>query len=306
MGLSMPPRTDEDLFDADFIRRLERLRLQVRRTFSGVMRAERRSRRMGSSLEFADHRNYSPGDDPRRVDWSVFGRIERLMVKLYEEEEDLDVAILVDASRSMRWKSSSGEEGKFRLARELAAALGYLALHSMDRVGLWFFDGDLRGESGFFRGHARIHEILRFLRKAPDPVAPTSLAESLGRFGRRQKRRGLAIVISDCLDPEGYERGLAAVTGRHFDMHLLHILAADECAPALRGDLLLQDCETGGELAVTVSPAMLAAYREEVDGFLTGIRTWCARRGAGYSRLSAADAFEDVVLRMLRRDGLAK
>lgn len=299
------PRDDE-LFDGEFLSRLERVRLQTRKVFAGTRKAERRSRRTGSSLEFADYRNYVAGDDPRRIDWSIYGRTDRLMMKLYEEEEDLDVAILVDASASMHWQGPNSPGSKFMLARRLAAALAHLALHGLDRVALWFFDESLGTESGHFRGRPAFHDVLRFLRNPPAAGPGTNLAESLGRFGRSQRRRGLAIVISDGLDPAGYERGLAAVTGRHFAMHLLHVMDPAECEPVEKGDLLLSDCESAAQLTVTAGPGLLKAYREEVVRFREGVKTWCASHGAGYSFIRADAAFDDVVLRLFRKDGLVR
>lgn len=301
------PTAAPEIFDSAFLSRLERLRLQVRRVFAGNLRAERRSRRTGSSLEFADYRDYTPGDDPRRIDWNIYGRVERLMMKLTEEEEDLRVAILVDCSASMHWQPpGSNRPSKFDLSRRLAAALGYLALHNMDHVEMWFFDSTLRGESGIFRGRPAFHQILRFLRNAPSPSSGTSLEESLARFGKRQRRRGLAIVASDCLDPAGYERGLTALAGRHFDLHLLHVMDPAECEPSERGDLLLRDCERGGELAVTAGPGLLRAYQEEVQRFRDGIRAWCSRHQSGHSFIRTDANFDDVVLRMFRREGLVQ
>jgi len=301
------PTTDGPLLDGEFLARLERLRLQMRRVFSGTLKAERRSRKTGSSLEFADYRNYVSGDDPRRIDWSIYGRIERLMMKLYEEEEDLDVAILLDTSGSMHWRPPAGKRpSKFALGRQLAAALAYLGLHSLDRVALWFFDSSLRTHSGQFRCTASFHRAARFLENPPIESAGTDLAESLARFGRSQRRRGLAIVISDGLDPAGCERGLGAIAGRGFALHFLHVMDPLECEPAEHGDLLLRDCEGAGELSVTAGPALLRAYREEIRRFREDLKTWCGRHDAGYSFISTETAFDEAVLRLLRRDGLVQ
>lgn len=287
-----------------FLARLERLRLHVRKTLAGHLRAERRSRRTGSSLEFADYRNYASGDDPRRIDWSIFGRLDRLMTKLYEEEEDLEVTILLDASGSMRWSAlGEGTATKWRLARQIAAALAYLGLHSLDRVGLGYFDSTLQSESGLFRGRRAFSSVVQFLQKPPI-LGTTDLAESLSRFARKTRRRGLAIVMSDCLDPTGYERGLSAITNRHFALHLIHLLHPQECAPSAEGDLLLRDCETATELPVTGSPALRVAYEREVRQFCEGLKTWCARRGAGYSFLTTDVSFEDAIWKVLRQDRL--
>jgi uncharacterized protein (DUF58 family) len=303
----MTATEEADLFTGDFLARLERVRLQLRRIFSGARRAERRSRRTGSSLEFADHRNYTPGDDPRRIDWSIYGRLERLMVKLYEEEDDLDVAILIDTSASMHWQApGAAHPTKFTLARQLAAALAYLALHNLDRVRVGYFDSTLRTESAPFRGKPAFHDVLRFLQTVPASPGRTDLAASLGRFGRAQNRRGLILILSDGLDPTGFERGLAAVTGRHFAVHFLHVLDPAECDPKDRGDLHLRDCEDSAEMAVTASPALLTAYRAEVQKFCDGAKSWCARHEAGYSFILSDAAFDDVVLRMFRQDGLVR
>ena len=300
------PNGDANLFDDNFLVRLEHVRLQMRKRFAGTLRAERRSRRTGSSLEFADFRNYVPGDDPRRIDWSIYGRIERLMMKLYEEEEELDVAILIDCSASMHWRASGAPHAaKFVLARHLAAALAYFALHGLDHVALWFFDSALRAESGRYRGIPAFHDVLRFLRANPRGDG-TDLSSSLERFGRGRRRRGLAIVLSDCLDPSGYERGLSALVGRHFAVHLVHVMDPAECDPEQSGDLLLRDCESAQELAVTASPGLQRIYREEVERFRGGVRSWCARHNAGYSFVVANASFDDIILRVFRRDGLVR
>jgi uncharacterized protein (DUF58 family) len=300
------PRGDANLFDGDFLARLEHVRLQMRRRFAGTLRAERRSRRTGSSLEFADFRNYVPGDDPRRIDWSIYGRIERLMMKLYEEEEDLDVGILIDCSASMHWRPPGAlHSTKFALARQLAAALAYFALHGLDHVALWFFDSTLRAESGHYRGRPAFHDVLRFLRASPGGGG-TDLSASLARFGRSRRRRGLAIVLSDCLDGSGYERGLSALVGRHFAVHLVHVMDPVECDPAESGDLMLSDCESAEEMTVTASPGLRRIYREEVERFRNSVRSWCARHNAGYSFIIADADFDDVILRTFRRDGLVR
>jgi uncharacterized protein (DUF58 family) len=303
--VGMPP-DEANIFDDDFLVRLEHVRLQMSKRFAGTLRAERRSRRMGSSLEFADYRNYVPGDDPRRIDWNIYGRIERLMMKLYEEEEELDVGVLIDCSASMHWRGSDASHSpKFLLARQLAAALAYFALHGLDHVALWFFDSTLRAESGHYRGIPAFHDVLRFLRADPSG-RETDLSSSLERFGRGRRRRGLAIVLSDCLDPSGYERGLSALVGRHFAVHLVHLMDPGECDPSHSGDLLLRDCESAQELAVTASPTLRRLYREEVDRFRGGLKSWCARHNAGYSFVSADAAFDEIILRDFRRDGLVR
>jgi len=303
----MPAAGPTEFFDAQTLARLERLRLQVRRRMAGTLRAERRSRRTGSSLEFADYRNYARGDDPRRIDWNIYGRVDRLMVKLYEEEEDLDVAILVDRSASMHWNPpAAGLRSKFAFARQTAAALAYIALRGLDRVGLWFFDSSLQSASGVFRGRAAFRDVLSFLESNAEGPGSTDLAESLGAFARRQKRRGLAIVLTDGLDRAGYQRGLGALTGRHFAVHLGHIMDPRECEPSELGDLELCEVEGGAEMQVTAGEGLLRAYRREVEQFRAEVKAWCARQHAGYSFLSNAEPFEDAVLKVLKQDRLVR
>lgn len=290
----------------EYLRRLERLQLRVRRVLSGSQRAERRSKRLGSSLEFADYRTYAAGDDPRRIDWGIFGRLERLVTRLYEEEEDLSVAILVDGSASMRWKEA-GEavSQKWELTLQLAASLAYLGLHNLDRVGLWFFDETLRSSSGVFRGRSSFHQVVRFLSRPPPP-GTTDLAASLELFVQRSRRKALALVLSDGLDPGGPREGLAALAGARFELHLIHVMDPRECEPAVLGDLQLRDIESGEELQATASPGLLAAFRQEVDAFREGLKTWCRQRAAGYSFVRTDARFDEVVLRMLRQDGLLR
>lgn len=288
--------------------RIERLRLKVRGVFNGVLRAERRSRRLGSGLEFADYRDYTRGDDPRSIDWNIFGRLDRLVVKILEEERDLAVAILLDCSGSMRWAPERADPAKTKwvLGRHLAAALSYLALHNQDQSGIWYFDNALRSQCGFFRGRAAFHELIRFLENAPEPSNATALGESLEAFAARQKRRGVAIVLSDCLDPDGFEKGLAALTGRRFETHVLQILDPAECEPVITGDFMLRDCESGAEMALTATPALLKSYRAEIERFQAQIREICRKRGAGHSLALAGQEFDDVILRNLRRDRLVQ
>lgn len=304
----MNGNADTPLFSADFMARIERLRLKVRGVFNGVLRAERRSRRLGSGLEFADFRDYTRGDDLRSIDWNIFGRLDRLVVKILEEERDLAVAILLDCSGSMRWapEGAAPAATKWTLARHLAAALAYLVLHNQDQAGIWYFDNALRSQCGFFRGRAAFHELVRFIEAAPAPSAATSLGASLEAFAARQKRRGVAIVLSDCLDPEGFEKGLAALTGRRFETHVLQILDPAECEPALTGDFVLRDCETDGEMALTATPALLRSYGAEVARFQESVRAVCRKRGAGHSLALAGQAFDDVILRNLRHDRLVQ
>jgi len=298
------------LFDTEFLSKLERLKLIARRVANGRDRAERRSRRTGSSLEFADHRNYSVGDDLRAIDWNIYGRLERLFIKLYEEEEDLPVHILVDCSHSMQWEPPRGgteRHSKFDYARRLAAALAYIGLSNLDRLELHFFSGQLEHGMGLARGKKHFQRILNYLGKPPEAeVLITDLHESLITFQRRARRRGLVCILSDFLDPAGWEEPLARLNAARFDMELIQIADPAEVDPALLGDLRLTDAESGETLEVTVDEKLAAAYRQAFADYTAGLEQFCRRYGHGWLQARTDLPFEDLVLVMLREGGLVR
>jgi len=292
------------LFDSAFLAKLEQLVLLSKKLFRGEHRAERRSRETGSSLEFADYRNYTPGDDLRSIDWNIYGRLDRLFVKLFEQEQDLDLHFLIDASASMRWQpEGAARVSKFDQARRIAASLAYIALSNLDRVNLLWFSATLGADLGLVRGKSQFHRVLDFLRRAPEPEGATGLLAVARSFTQRLKRRGLVFVLSDFLDPAGYEEALGLLRFNRFDTHVIQILDPAELEPEARGDLRLVDCETGAPLEVTATPAVLASYRVEVERFLAGLAAFCLRRGIARAQASTAVPFEDLVLRVLR-DGM--
>jgi uncharacterized protein (DUF58 family) len=286
------------LFDSAFLSKLEQLHLLARKLFRGEHRAERRSRQVGSSLEFADYRNYAWGDEPRTIDWAVYARLDRLFVKLFEQERDLDVHFLVDASASMR----SGEAGMAKLdgARKIAAALGYIALANLDRVNVGWFDHALRDDLGLARGKSQFHHVLDFLSRPPKPGGPTALLSSIRAFCLRLKRRGLVFLISDFFDPAGYEEALSLLRYHHFEVHVVQVIHPTELSPPLSGDLRLTECETGETWDVTATDTLVKTYREEVAAFLAELEAFCVRRGIGYALARCDVPFEDLVLRVLR------
>ncbi len=282
------------LFDSAFLAKLEQLALLARRLHRGTQRAERRSRQIGASLEFADYRNYAWGDEPRTIDWAVYARLDRLFVKLFEQERDLDVHFLVDASASLRL----GE--KLAQASRVAAALGYIALANLDRVNVAWFDATLGADTGLLRGKSNFHAILDFLRTPPPAPAPTALLPSLRAFCQRMKRRGLAFVISDFFDPTGYEEALSLLRHHQFEAHVIQVLDPAELHPTLRGDLRLTDCESQATWEVTATDSLVRAYEAEAARFLAELEAFCLRRGLGYAQAPSDVPFEDLVLRVLR------
>ena len=291
------------LFDSTFLVKLEQLYLLSKKLFRGEHRAERRSRQTGSSLEFADYRNYTTGDDLRSIDWNVYGRLDRLFVKLFEQEQDLDVHFLIDGSESMRWSPEGVRLTKFDQARRIAASLGYVALANLDRVNMHWFSSKLDDDLGLTRGKSQFHAVLDFLREPPESVGPTQLLPTVKAFTQRLKRRGLVFVLSDFFDPAGYEEALGQLRYNHFDTHVIHILDPAELRPTAVGDLRLIECENGTALEVTATDAVLASYHAAVDRFVENLGNFCLKRGIACARAMTDVPFEELVLRVLR-DGM--
>lgn len=305
----MHTAADPLLFDSAFLSKLEQLYLLSKKLFRGEHHAERKSRQTGSSLEFADYRNYTLGDDLRTIDWNIYGRLDRLFVKLFEQEQDLHIYFLIDASDSMRWKPEGAEEGagsKFDQARRIAASLAYIGLANLDRVNIHYFGANLIDDMGLSRGKSQFHKVLEFLRRAPAGEEKTRLLPSLRAFAGRMKRRGLVFVISDFFDPAGYEEALGILRYNHFDLHLIQVLEPSELDPQQTGDLRLIEAETGAAFEVTANDSLLRQYRAEVARFLDGLNTFCLQRGLGYARALTDVPFEDLVLRVLRDGRIVK
>jgi uncharacterized protein (DUF58 family) len=299
------------LFDSAFLSKLEQLFLLSRKLFRGQHRAERKSRQIGSSLEFADYRNYALGDDLRSIDWNIYGRLDRLFIKLFEQEQDLHIYFLVDASASMRWRGGTNSESKiqnskFDHARRIAASLAYIGLANLDRINVHFFASTLIGDLCLTRGRSQFHKVLEFLRQVPEAEGETRLAPSLRAFAQRTKRRGLAVVLSDFFDPRGYEEALALLRHNQFEVHAVQVLDPAELRPANTGDLRLIEAETGAAYEVTANAGLLRQYHAEVDRFLAQLAAFCSERGITYVQASTAVPFEDLVLRVLREGRLLK
>ncbi len=293
--------------DPDFIRKLERLSVVPRKLFPGMLKGEKPSPRHGSSVEFADFRTYAPGDDFRHVDWNAYGRLERLFLKMFREEEDLHLYLLFDVSESMRY----GEPTKLDVARQLAAALGYIGLSSLDRVAVAAFADRLVRRLRPTRGVKHVPRLMRFLTDAGEPGAgdqamPTHLGDALREFAIRTINPGVVVVISDFLDPEGYEVALTSMLGCSFDVCCVQVLSPEEVAPEIAGDLRLVDAETGDMREITVTRALLASYRERMDKYCEDLKQFCVSRGIGYSRLLTDEPVEEFVLRKLRRTGMVR
>lgn len=287
------------LLDPAFLQRLDTLSLLSRKRFRGLQRGDRRSTARGRGVEFDDYRAYLPGDDYRYIDWNVVSRLDRLFVKMFSEEEDLDVSLLIDTSRSM----AAGQPSKLLLAKQIAAAIGYIGLINLDRVGVSAFASTVASRLERLRGRGRAVDLLAFLDGLA-PAGETDLEMTIRLHVAAAKRRGLLILLTDLLDPRGYEQALLLCRHHRFQLFLIQILADEELAPGLAGDLRLVDVETGHAVEVTVDAEALREYAAARDAFLGGIERFCYRHGIDYMRTSASVPVESLVLRWLRQGGL--
>ncbi len=291
----MPTAARASFFTPEFLAQLERLSLLSRRTFRGSVKGERRSPRRGSSVEFADYRAYGHGDDLRYVDWNIYGRLDRLHVKLFVDEEDLSLHLLVDASASMGF----GAPSKLAYALRVAAALGFVGLVNFERVGLGVLRERVAEGWPPTRGRAHVLPMMDFLAGV-EPGGVTSINEGLANYAQRAREPGLAVLISDLLDPAGYERGIRALLERRFDVHIVHLLDPEEMNPTLGGDLRLIDSETDELRDLTVDAEALRAYHERLRGFLERAEAFCRTHELGYHRVLTDMPVEAFVVAQLR------
>lgn len=287
------------LFDSEFLKKLEYLSLVSRRVFQGSILAQRRTKQLGGGIEFADHREYVAGDDFRYLDWNVFARHDELLLKRFQEEEDLHVYILLDCSKSM----GVGDPSKFDYARQVAAALAYIALADLDRVAIVAFSGQIVADLPLMRGKARILSLLKFLEGLSAQGDVTDLGRLATGFVHRNQRRGLAVVVSDLYDPGGFERGLDILRHHRYEPHLVQIYDRKEAEPNLRGELELLDIESGGVRKVTVTERSLRQYREVFESFLGQVRRYGSTYGLGCTQTSTEVPFDELILRMMRTAG---
>jgi uncharacterized protein (DUF58 family) len=314
------------LLTPDLLRQLERLQLLAARRTKSSAKGERRSRARGQSVEFADHRNYSHGDDFRYLDWNLYGRLEKLFVKLYEEERELPVRIFLDASESM----SFGTPPKFDFARQVAAAIGYVALCGFDRVSVVTFPDAAPEESsatastseaanansaasstelaarGALRSVRGKKSSLQFFQNLHNLTArgSTDLNQALRRGALEARQAGVAVVLSDFLDPAGYEAGLSALLGRGFQINAVQILAPEEVNPPTYGDLRLVDAETGVRQEVTFGRYRLKAYQQTVQNFIQRLAEFCKPRGIHFISAQSDMSLETLLLKEMRTAAL--
>lgn len=319
---------DDSLFDDAFLKRLEYLEIVARKAMASPERGERRSRKLGAGLEFADHRRYSPGDDFKHIDWNVYARLGKLLLRQYEEEEDLYVYLMVDASASMSVGRDAApgavkslKDGpspapasaakvspartKLDQARRMAAALAYIALAGLDRASLVTFSEKLGQRLLPARGKAQIFRILQFLKQV-DPGGTTTFGDSMRAFVHETKRRGMVVLLSDFYAQDGWEEGLNLLRYHRFEPVVVQLVDERELSPNLRGDILLVDVETQQTKEVTLTPRLLEKYRAAHAAFSSELESHCKARQIAYYQASVQAPFDELVVAMLRTGGFLK
>ena len=291
-------QSTQSAFDSEFLKKLEYLYIVSKKIFAGRIKAERRSTQRGVSVEFADYRNYTAGDDFRYIDWNAFARLDELLLKLYEEREDLHIYFLVDASQSMTY----GEPQKLLYAKRVAAALAYISLSNLDRISITAFtDRDLN-RLPTERGKGKIFTVLDFLDRI-DGTGETHLQNAFRNFVHTTKRRGLIVLISDLFDPRGFTDGLNVLQFQKHDLFVVHIIDEKEANPNLRGDYHLVDVETDQLRPVTINENHLRRYKALFQQYCDDLRRYCVQREIGFIRTSTQLPFDELILRIFRMGG---
>jgi uncharacterized protein (DUF58 family) len=287
------------LFPPDFLTRLEYLSIVSKRVFRGQLLAQRRTMQLGTGIEFSDHREYAYGDDLRYLDWNIYARHGALLLKRFQEEQDLHVYVMLDCSRSMAF----GNPSRFDLARHLAAALAYIALAELDRVAIIAYADGIISELPMTRGRARIVPVMRFLEELPTAGHDTNLEKSIQGLLHRGPHTGLAVVISDLFDEHGFQRGLDQLRYQRFDTHVIQLHDPKEADPALLGDAELVDIESESVRKVTVTERSLKRYRQLFAEHQTAVRDYCRKYAIGCTQAPTTVRFDDLIMRMMRESG---
>lgn len=297
---------DHLLLDESTRRKLEQATLMASRVRAGAIKGERRSTKRGTSIEFADYRNYAPGDDLRRVDWNIYARLERPYIKLLEDEEDLAVHVLLDTSDSMNFPQDGDENhNKLLFGKRLLAGLAYSALSSNDRLLLTGVNDHGAEYFGPTRGRGHGVAMLRYVHSLTTQ-GTTDLNAVLRDYALRAGRPGLCFIISDMFSPSGYLDGVNTLLGKGYEVALIHVLSPDEITPPLTGDLRLIDVETGQPQEVTVDATLRELYTRRLTAWQDGIRADCTRRNVHYLPVITDTHWERVILSDMRRLGLVK
>jgi len=298
------PKGIEDLLDAELIAKITPLDVTSRKVFSGKLKGERRSKKRGQSVEFADHRPYVSGDDLRRIDWNIFGRLDRLFLKLFLEEEDLGLHLVIDSSAS----SDCGDPNKFLFMQRAAMALGYVGLVNLNRVAasaMGAGPGGVVSAIRDLRGRRRTHDLSRFMCGVV-PGGNFSFREAAQRIALTRRGKGVMVVFSDFFFKDGYEAGLRLLSGHGYDLFIVQVLSPQEDSPTLTGDLKLKDVEDGDMAEVTISAPLLKRYKQNLDAYRAQLAAFCARREITLLTVRSDTPIDTLLLDYLRKRGVLK
>ena len=293
--------TDEKFLDDDFLKKLEKIKIITKKGIRSPNKGGHRSVQSGEGIEFLDYRKYQAGDDLRYVDWSVFGRMDKLFIKLFHAEENQSIHILMDVSRSMDW----GEPSKAVCAKRIAAAVGYIGLSTFDKIGLSSFAHkilDIRSPS---RGKRKYPELLHFLLNQSRSYG-TDVNASLAEYAAMSKSGGIALVISDFFDPKGYEEGLKALTYRNFDIHVLQVLDHRELFWSETGNVSLYETETGDKKSTFIDGALLDLYHRRISKYISDLESFCSAYHIQYYLHDTRIPFEDFLVEYITRGALLR
>jgi len=289
----------KEIFDQDFMTKLEYLRIVARRVMSGRGYAQHRSSRLGWGMEFADFREYTPGDDFRLIDWNLYGRIDRHFTKLFHMEQDIDLFIFLDVSRSM----DRGEPKKLDYGKKVAAALAYIGLTGLNRVSLFPFSDEMHRPLYEVHGKGQIINVFKYLHTL-EPMGTTDLERSFQRFVSQVEKRGVLVIISDFLDPAGHHSALQLLGGNRYEMNIIHLSAPEDLQPMFRGTYYLLDAETGQEMRVNVTERLVRKYQTAYKNFIEGVRRDCIKFESNYFHAATTAPFEDLILTVFRKGKL--
>lgn len=319
------PKALEDLISPELAARLGQLDISSRKIMTGKLKGERRSKRRGESVEFADHRPYVSGDDLRHIDWNIFGRLDKLFLKLFLEEEDLSLHVVIDCSAS----SDTGEPNKFLFMQKLAAALGYIGLVNLNRVAITAIgdkmlregeggqepemgpDGKLLPPQGLvssirdLRGKRRLQDMVSYLLDV-EPAGQTRFTDACKRIAITRRGKGVMLVLSDFLIKEGFQDGLRLLKGHGYDVYAIQVLSPQEMEPKIGGDLRLKDMEDGDAAEVTITAPLLKKYKQILTAYCNQLHDFCTQRDIVHMTIKSDTPVDQLVMDYLRRRGLVR
>ena len=300
-GSTTPRRRLTELLDGKFMAKLDALDIFSRKMFQGKLQGERRSKRRGEGVEFADHRPYVVGDDLRFVDWNIYGRLDKLFLKLFLAEQDLSVHVLVDVSGSVH----GGEPAKDLFLKRLAAALAYVGVVNSNRVTLSAFADGVVAQLPNMRGRNYLHQIAELLLTT-EAAGGSDFDKACRQVASVRVGSGVMLVLSDFLFKGGYESGLRRLVSRRYDLYVIQVFSPQELAPPLSGDLRLVDVEDGDQAEVTISSALVKYYKRNLAAYCGQLKAFCQRRGVAYTLTNSGESVESLILTYLRRRGLLR